>query len=1175
MTYTYVTDCQQIDLDKHAFIEASAGTGKTYTIENLVVRLLMEKPDIELENILLVTFTEKATSELKQRISEKLEEQLASMNPDPVRSKKIKGTLDAFDTASIYTIHGFCQTVLREFAFENGSLFTHDVIDDGPLYETLLKEQMRKTWPASYGDDLSALLNLSGFATKKDQFFSLVTGLARSTRTGDTIVPDTRKMDFKERITRITGTIDRLKSLFDSGFQESFERLNLKKKNKDILRTFIQSLTQGPFDICRWVPVFSSLAPFIDSLSDDLWLKNKKNSEACPTIMDVMDMAGELYGQSQVLSHILTVESIDRLRTEAALVKQQHGWLSYDDMISRVMDALHGENATELLDRLRQKYTVAFVDEFQDTDAAQWKIFSKIFLEPSSETAPNHLYLIGDPKQAIYAFRGADVFVYLDAKNDMVNLAGQGRANLYSLATNWRSQPELITAFNRLFGRKEWFVPEDQAGHNEIGYQDVGCPDEALRPETLMEDHSGRSAFNVVDISRNTLAKHIKSDLATFITHEIEHLITQGSMIIQKKSQPPRTLDYGDICILVRGKNDLTVLEPLLIQRGIPYTYYKKPGLFFSEEALYLSVLFHGILDPADRVAVRKALLTPFFDFHVDVLQDYDSQPAAHPLKQLLFSWQSLARSRSWSRLFQSIMEDSGLMFRQAPAQDWDRKQTNYTQMFEHLELAAYTRNLDFRGLSALLDSYRKERTDISDDADIHQIETDDRKVQVMTMHVSKGLQFPIVFVAGGLAQSNRVPYYVYHRWDGDDSARNIHKMVDLSKQTGKDQHDKEAVDENKRLFYVALTRAQFKVYVPYYTPGKNSRLNGSVPRIVSPSIDAACSRDETIPEVMWLTPDIHDQSINLPSQSPDDGETVHSDGPWTQTLPRMGDFRSRRYRMESFSSLHGRQVHVQDTVFHVAGPKQRDDDEPQVQQPVEVTPQIQKNELPGGADTGSMLHDILENIDFRMVAEHPDSLLQIDETRDIIEKTMARYGMDASYKDHVCSMISSTLTTPVTVDGQAMILGHLKPSHRRHEMEFYFPMPLVSQAPAIPELDMGRGYIRGFIDLIFQVKGRFYIADWKSNRLDEGYDRTSMGKSMADAGYPLQYTIYTVATLRWLKKRLGHRFDPAVHFGGIYYFYLRGMGQGEGQGIYYVSPSELGSLDDLEHDIVRVAGAS
>ena len=230
MSYTLVADIADIDLTRHALIEASAGTGKTYTLENLVVRLLKERQDIAIENILMVTFTEKATSELKTRIQEKLFEEIRSAGDgqgDGTIVQKIRDTLDAFDTASIYTIHGFCHTVLKDFAFENGSLFQNEVVADAPVFDTLIKEQMRKVWPAVYGRHLSEMLHIAGFNTRKDQFLSLVVNIAGRVfrpEVGDEIKPDTHGQSIEQIRSAIMTQVMALKALigvapaFSDGF---------------------------------------------------------------------------------------------------------------------------------------------------------------------------------------------------------------------------------------------------------------------------------------------------------------------------------------------------------------------------------------------------------------------------------------------------------------------------------------------------------------------------------------------------------------------------------------------------------------------------------------------------------------------------------------------------------------------------------------------------------------------------------------------------------------------------------------------------------------------------------------------------------------------------------------------------------------------------------------------
>ena len=263
MSYTLVADIADIDLTRHALIEASAGTGKTYTLENLVVRLLKERQDIAIENILMVTFTEKATSELKTRIQEKLLEEIRSAGDgqdDGTIVQKIRDTLDAFDTASIYTIHGFCHTVLKDFAFENGSLFQNEVVDDAPVFDTLIKEQMRKVWPAVYGRHLPEMLHVAGFSTRKDQFLALVVNIARRVfrpAVGDELKPDTEDRSIEQIRSKIITQVMALKALVGKppAFSDGFNQLNihggskksLMKKMVIPLETYLSQIDEGNF----------------------------------------------------------------------------------------------------------------------------------------------------------------------------------------------------------------------------------------------------------------------------------------------------------------------------------------------------------------------------------------------------------------------------------------------------------------------------------------------------------------------------------------------------------------------------------------------------------------------------------------------------------------------------------------------------------------------------------------------------------------------------------------------------------------------------------------------------------------------------------------------------------------------------------------------------------------
>jgi exodeoxyribonuclease V beta subunit len=980
-------------------------------------------------------------------------------------------------------------------------------------------------------------------------------------------------------------------------FSDGFNRLNIHGGSKKSLmekmvvplETYLSQIDESRFALADLLELIgqvqavkSSGRQGIKCLVPEKWTKKGNNIQVCQNLEAIAERLESLAEVLVQLTYYLAISAVKQLQADAARVKRQNGWISYDDMLSQVAAALHSEHCSGLIQTLRAKYKIAFVDEFQDTDPVQWRIFKRLFLNHSAGSSENLLFLIGDPKQAIYSFRGADVYAYLEARNEMERLSGTGGARLYSLATNWRSKPELVTAFNDLFGRDEWFPPHDQAGSFEIGYQGAGSPDENDLPGILVADRSRRPVLNVVDLRSSASPKQAKPVLARFVAREVRYLVDRGGVQIQAKNGEPRPLHFGDICILVRGKPDAFFLEPELMDLSIPYSFYKKPGLFLSDEALYLSLVCHAVLDPGSIPDVKKALLTPFFAYKPNDLFAYETLPVFHPLKQLLFNWNDLACSRKWGLLFQSIMEDSGFLFREAESRDWDRKYTNYRQIFEHLEAVAYRNNLDFRGLSALLDSYRKQTVGAQDDADIHQIETEEKKVQIMTMHVSKGLQFPVVFIAGGLTQPFADDYHVYHDYDPANLDASIHKVIDLTKTYGKEQHDREKNDEDKRLYYVALTRAQFKLYVPFFPATSRHPWMGPVCRFFSEAISSAFSQDDDNPALGWLAADA--STVPGPDDDEDMGRGVVDESAvdeYHPLLPANHNYQSRRIMLESFSSLQGRLYHgpeqpPQETGFQVVREKDKEDDERFAGFDSDSIRSVRPDdEIPGGADIGSMFHDILEHIDFEAVAKNPDDLLKRKETKDVIAKTMDAYRVEGRWRPQVCRIVANTLTTPVNAVEEPFALGRLKKEDRIHEVEFYYPFAFaVGKSLKIPDCDIVAGrrcFIRGFVDLVFLYKEKFYIADWKSNRLDDGYGRKALDDCMNAAGYHMQYKLYTVAVLRWLKQAFGDRFDADSRFGGVFYFFLRGMGTGNGNGVCFVSPADVGTLEHLESEIAAL----
>ena len=1203
-----IDDIDAMDLSRHALVEASAGTGKTYTIENLVVRLLKEEPDLNLENILLVTFTEKATSELKQRIRQKIEQTLDGDPPlDLAVRKKLSQTLDGFDNAAIYTIHGFCHTLLKEFPFETGNLFQQDVIDDGPLLEKLLRAQMRSDWPDRYGRRLDVLLALSSFSANPDDF--LQTAVYLASRLSDDpdremLVPDPAELDVDDLWQTARQTILALKPMVGPPprFSDGYGRLNINARTKtavirDMIVPIEQALERVDADACPLTELMGVVATLgarhavgernIDRLIPQKWLKAGENLHACPHLVPITHRLEALVGLFSRLSHVLMLDSVGQLRADARAMKVRNGWLSYQDMLTRVADFLVGQGADEGIRKIRSRYRVAFVDEFQDTDDVQWQIFSTLFLQRQDDPPAHRLFLIGDPKQAIYGFRGADVFTYLAARQRMKVLAEQGRANLYDLRVNWRSLPQLVERFNRLFSHDAWFGNRDETSPFDIGYLPSASPEPDQGAAAMSCDRSQRPSFNVIDLTAARSHATANALLAGFVCREIGYLVGHGGIRIPCGDGEDRALHFGDIAILVRSQSEFIRIEPLLRESSIPYAYYRKPGLFQCRESHWLSMVLRAICSPEQAAAVRLALLTPFFDIAPADLQSWRELPDDHASHQLLARWHAHALRRRWGPLFQSLVEDSGLSLRHCTDSAWDRTETNFQQLFDYLEAAAYTRNLDMGGLVALLDSLRLSDMGAGSDDDIHQIEDEGDKVQILTMHVSKGLEFPVVFIAGGLTVRTHGGIHVYHTADPAHPHQACRKVIDLTASSGKAQAEKENEEENKRIYYVALTRSQLKLYVPFYPDDRNYSWRGPICGFVSRSMGQLFpdAGDAPAPDGGWHKVSPHAAGSFGTKPIRDDRGEQRVRRLTGQLLPEKTDFRHRKLSLESFSSIGRRLVQSRDAGgraadFSLIDEGRREDDEPSAISPLEAMDSDLFVGLPGGTRMGSMFHYIFEHIDFQTVMNGPADILVDEGARLVVESALALFRIDPVWAPPITRLVFATLSMPIDANGSPLILGRLGPDHRRHEIEFYFPLvePLLHRI-RVPGCTVsgdpcGEMVIRGFIDLVFLWQGRYYIADWKSNRLVDGYGQSAMAEEISRAGYELQYQLYTIATLRWLKRCLGDRFDPQHHFGGVLYLFIRGMGTGGRNGIFHVSPDQLLPMETLEEAIQKkIAG--
>jgi exodeoxyribonuclease V beta subunit len=1039
------TTVEIFDLNRHAVVEASAGTGKTFTIERLVMRLLTEEA-VPIDKILVVTFTEKATGELKTRLRGMLEKAIRDGDEN---AGLLKPALDQFDQAPIFTIHAFCQRLLQEYALEQGQDFRADLVNDFDLLKMSLCEVQRKDWRTFFGPMLKAVLE---------------------------------------------------KASYNRDTASEWERKVLEIAAKYKPRCGHQLR-----------PAFTAD-----------WHQRLDEPD--------QDWAGQL-----------EIFTIDRIVQHLRDFKRTRGLQSFDDMIACVEESLDVEknpDAEAFLHRLRERFSYGIVDEFQDTDPLQWQIFRRIFLDDGH----SKLFVVGDPKQAIFGFRGADLPTYLRAAKEMCERFGAAE---YPLDVNWRSDPDLIDALNCLIGEGAWFPFE-----TGIRYFQIHAPDDDKRQSRVEEDHTDRAALSLVDLSQWDRLKVAHKHFARFAVHEIERLLTGNNgdplLSIKLKGSEPRPIEASDICILVLKRAEAEPIVQRLDQAGIPYSFYKQPGLWQSEEASHLEMLLQTLARPEDRASFRKALLTCFFRVRPADLARAPDVPMSHPARQLYQTWLGHVENRAWSALCRSLLEDTGLLFSPVAEEgesQADRRVANLRYLLACLEQAGHGKNLDLIGLLDWIKERRQKRD--PGDADVQPVEMGKPKVKIMTIHAAKGLEFPIVFLAGGFTQA--LAKESSYR---DDEGRIVFNLGP-SDGEAKERMNADRLSEHRRLLYVALTRAQFKLYVPKIRrPRTVNRYMGPVGTILLPAIECACpdklgplvAENVAVPLVPAVPKSPQPDAGAKPTPAP-----IRLSGPLFPVAD--GNLGRRRIVTRSFSSMtrhHLSQV-GEGSSFGEQTPKPEDE---------AATPVDHEDPLRGPV-FGDMVHNVLERIDYVEVSRAitPDVLIQPgaharklidDQIKTDIALLRTRTPIDqleAACRQQIANLVWHALKTPLAAIGGR--LCDVPAKDRLAEVEFLYPED--------NETRIDERFITGFMDLLFRKDGKYYLVDWKTNLLP-GYGREDLERSMADSDYHRQYRLYLQAIQRWLAKLTKGRLE----LGGVYYLFVRGLnGRDESTGVYFHRPTQ------------------
>jgi exodeoxyribonuclease V beta subunit len=837
--------------------------------------------------------------------------------------------------------------------------------------------------------------------------------------------------------------------------------------------------------------------------------------------------------------------------------KNDGGFIDFNDMLLLMREAT--SPSSPLVNILRQRYQVALVDEFQDTDQIQWDIFRNVFTGDNT----HRLIVVGDPKQAIYGFRGANVKIYSAARDTLLKDSAQQKY----LDTNWRSYPPLISALNELFNENAQWFKDTGAEH-----KDINSPDKSKVRPRLYSDESNRRPLSLVELPDQITGTRAKFSYSRFVAKEIQHLLNSNIEIVEWRDKSPfrRPLHLGDICILIRSRSELPAIKYALREANIPYTFPKQGGLFATIEAEEWRYLLRAIAAPDDPGAVMSALLTRFFKCVPETLGNYPLLPVTHPLKMTFAHWHHLAENRLWALLFQSIFADTGILERVLPTDDGERIVTNYQHLVQILhEQAVRTRgNID--DMILFLDNKCLRKDD--ENTDLQRIETERRKVKIMTMHGSKGLEFEIVFIAGGFTNSKTRQSSGYTTDQG-------RKYVFNDDKEHKEAQKNEEEADSRRLFYVALTRAKYKLYIPYISNQKGGK--GALGSFIATAINSAwpdknkanndrfafinIENNSSLP--IWKAPVDDASGVILLSTNDKISNIDESSIIIPEINPEWGH---RITRVHSFSSLSEHAESASETPeLQFSSANNLTDDKQTITDDATDSGIKDNDDLPHGAQTGTLLHAILEEIDYPAVlaaADYNELLRDGSSTRATILNLLNRYPLPGNkpaedYYEKIAHIVWQTLRTPMPFLNNTPLAAL---TDRRHELEFWLPANSIDIT--IPDVTLNHNYLSGFIDLIFRYEGRYYILDWKSNWSPTGdYSRNALDVVIHNNKYDLQYSIYSMALDKFLRMSLTG-YNPVKDLGGVCYLFLRGVGDGE-NGIYYVPASDI-IITDINKDV-------
>ena len=1162
-------------------IEASAGTGKTFTIAGLYLRLLLghgtsetkHQVPLTVDQILVVTFTEAATAELRDRIRARIHDARLAFARGKSSDPVIKPLLDEFsdhkqaaeillqaerqmDEAGVYTIHGFCQRMLTQNAFESGSRFNNEfVTDESHLKAQIVADYWRRNFyplPLNLAGEVRRIWNAPSDLLRDVTNYLTGAPLSLSVAAMSGSLADLHQQNLKR--------IDELKSLWREHQDDFFALIsdsdvNKRSYTKKSLPTWLEAVNV-------WAATETTGYDYPDKLEkfaqNTLVEKTPKGTAPQHLVFEAIDafLAAPISLKAPILAH-----AIEHCREMLAKAKQQKQWLSFDDLLTNLSAAIDGDESELLAERIRTLYPVAMIDEFQDTDPLQYSIFSRIYLN-NSECG---LFMIGDPKQAIYGFRGADIFTYIKARNQV--------SSHFTLGTNWRSSADMVSAVNQIFELPSSPFIYDK----DIPFLPVdSSPNADKRVWTIGGQKQPALTYWLQDADEKPLPKgEYLEAMAKATADQIQAILTaaQNEQAFFNDGKGEHSIQAGDIAVLVRTGNEGRMVKEALAKQGIASVYLSnRDSVFTSLVAQDIQRLLQAVLTPENDRALRAILASEMFALDAGSLDKLNNdenewENAINEFKEYRKLW----TQRGVLPMLRSVMSKRHIAERLLEEEGGERALTDLMHIGELLQQASQELDSDHGLLRWLAQAISDAQNGLGGSEDqIQRLESERNLVQIVTIHKSKGLEYDLVFLPFVLSyrEASEAKYY---------DEQQDKTILDI---TGQDaslaQADKERLAEDLRLIYVALTRAVYGCFVGA-APLRNGR-STKEPTGVHHSAMGYLLQDGKEGGINDLTNAIQQhvdglESVRL-SDLPEPQQEVFVATTSQQqelTASELQSVIDRDWRITSYSGLVKQGSHHSSDAFtdlmHLDIDSSDEHGEDEL-----VEPEQSIFTFPRGARPGTFLHTLFEEVEFT----EPSTS---EANTEIITHLLDSEQLDPSWLPILQQLIDTVLATPL--DGKSLLLNQKGPSQRLVEMEFLLPIEVLA-APALNRViqrhdplsakagDLGfytvQGMLKGFIDLVFEHQGKYYVLDWKSNHLGDEvgfYHGEALKSAMADHRYDLQYQIYALALHRFLRSRIAD-YDYDQHFGGVYYLFLRGMDGESEHGIFSAKPS-LEFLNDMD----------